>query len=72
MKNARLAKHSLRMMRRQNFDNRKSSGTGLRDASVLQSPTCCMTIERMTWTSIFPLHHRERRCQSRRTFDQPS
>jgi pilus assembly protein CpaF len=29
------------------LDSRKSSGTGLREASVLQSPTCCITIERM-------------------------
>jgi hypothetical protein len=35
------------------LDSRKSSGTGLREASVLQSPTCCITIERMTWTSNF-------------------
>lgn len=32
------------------FDSRESSGTGLREASILQSPTCCITIERMTWT----------------------
>ena len=35
------------------LDSRKSSGTGLREASVLQSPTCCITIERMTWTANF-------------------
>ena len=39
----------------QTFDNRKSSGTGLRKASVLQSPTCCMTIERMTWMSLLKI-----------------
>jgi hypothetical protein len=35
------------------LDSRELSGTGLREAPLLQSPTCCTTIERMTWTSIF-------------------
>src|ERR1700678_4699214 len=26
------------------LDSRKSSGTGLREASVLQAPTCCLTL----------------------------